>query len=86
MATYVATHEVDDVDRWFNSSRREEIFGPQGIKLRAFRDPNGSNKVALIAEIPDMAAFQAYMQTEEAADAMKHDGVRPETLLFLTEE
>lgn len=33
-----------------------------------------------------MAAFQAYMQTEEAADAMKHDGVRPETLLFLTKE
>jgi len=25
------------------------------------------------------------MQTEEAADAIKHDGVRPETLRVLTE-
>ena len=30
-----------------------------------------------------MDAFQEFMQTEAAADAMKADGVRPETLLFL---
>ena len=41
--------------------------------------------MGLIAEIPDMAAFQEFMQTEEAADAMKADGVRPETLVILTE-
>ena len=38
-----------------------------GITLQAFRDPAGSNKVALIAEIPDMAAFQEFMQTDAAA-------------------
>jgi hypothetical protein len=32
-----------------------------------------------------MAAFQSFMQTDEAAEAMKHDGVRPETLLVLDE-
>ncbi len=53
--------------------------------MRAFRDPAGSNRVGLIAEIPDMAAFQEFMQTEAAADAMNADGVRPETLLILTE-
>ncbi len=29
----------------------------------------------MIVEIPDFAAFQEFMQTEPAAEAMKHDGV-----------
>jgi hypothetical protein len=32
-----------------------------------------------------MAAFQSFMQTDQAAEAMEHDGVRPETLLVLDE-
>jgi len=32
-----------------------------------------------------MAAFQEFMATEAAADVMKADGVRPETLLILSE-
>ena len=85
MATYVITHEVDDVEQWLGSSKREEVFGPIGITVRTFRDPEGSNKVALIAEIPDMEAFQEFMKTDAAADAMKHDGVKPETVLVLSE-
>ena len=85
MATYVITHEVDDVEHWLSSAKREEVFGPMGVSIRTFRDPGGSNKVALVAEIPDMEAFQEFMQTDAAADAMKHDGVKPETLLVLSE-
>ena len=85
MATYVITHEVDDVERWLSSPKREEVFGPMGITVRTFRDPDGSNKTALIAEIPDMEAFQDFMQTDAAADAMNHDGVNPETVLVLSE-
>ncbi len=85
MATYLVLHEVDDVDRWLQSGKREEFFGPMGITTRTFRDPNGSNRVGLIAEIPDMDAFQAAMQTDAAADTMKHDGVRPETIVVLDE-
>jgi len=85
MATYLITHEVDDVDAWKASPKREEVFGPMGITVRPFADPTGSNRVGLIAEIPDMEAFQAFMQTDAAAAAMKHDGVRPETLLVLGE-
>jgi hypothetical protein len=85
MATYLVFHEVDDVEHWLSSGLREEVFGPQGITARAFSDPNGSNRVGLIVEIPDLAAYQKFMQTEAAADAMKSDGVRPETLLVLTE-
>jgi hypothetical protein len=86
MATYLAFHEVDDVEHWLKSSKREEVFGPHGITARTFRDPSGSNRVGMIVEIPDFAVFQQFMQTEEAAEAMKHDGVRPETLVVLTED
>ena len=85
MATYVITHEVNDVAHWLSSPRREEVFGPMGITIRTFRDPDGSKKTALIAEIPDIQAFQEVMKGEAAADAMKHDGVNPETLLSLSE-
>ena len=85
MATYVITHEVDDVERWLSSPKREELFGPIGVTVRTFRDPEGSNKTALIAEIPDMQAFQELMDSDAAGDAMKYDGVNPETLLVLGE-
>lgn len=41
--------------------------------------------MGLIAEIRDMDAFEEFMRSETAADAMKHDGVRPETILVLNE-
>ena len=85
MATYLITHEVDDVEHWWNSGKREEVFGPLGIELRTFRDPEGSNKVGLIAEIPDLAAFQEFMRSEAAGEAIKHDGVRLETMVLLAE-
>ena len=85
MATYLALHEVDDVPHWLSSPKREEIFAPLGITARTFHDPEGSKRVGLIVEIPDMAAFQELMQSEVAAEAMKQDGVHPETLLILRE-
>ena len=85
MATYLIFHEVDDVEHWRHSPKREEVFGPLGITVRPFHDPQGSNRVGLIAEIPDMAAFEEFMQSDAAADAMTHDGVRPETILVLAE-
>jgi hypothetical protein len=85
MPTYVAIHEVDDVDHWLSSTRREELFEPIGVTARTFRDPQGSKRVALLLDIPDMAAFQELLQTEAGAEAMKHDGVHPETLLILDE-
>jgi hypothetical protein len=85
MPTLLLFHEVDDVDHWLASPKREEFFGPLGITTRAFRDPEGSNRVGLIAEVPDISAWEASLQTEAAAEAMKHDGVRPETILGLVE-
>jgi antibiotic biosynthesis monooxygenase (ABM) superfamily enzyme len=38
MTTLIAFHEVDDVDHWLPSPKREVVFGPLGI-IRAFVDP-----------------------------------------------
>ena len=37
------------------------------------------------AYVADMAAFQAVMDSEAGAEAMKYDGVRPETIAVYTE-
>jgi len=83
MATIIAFHEVDNVDHWLHSPKRQEFFGPMGITGQLFTDPANSNRVGLIVNVPDLEAFQKAMQSEEAADAMRFDGVRPETLLIL---
>jgi len=83
--TLLAFHEVDDVEHWLRSPKREEVFGPLGITGRLFTDPAKTNRVGLLVDIPDMEAFQQLMQSDEGAEAMRFDGVRPDTLVFLEE-
>ena len=78
-------YEVDDVDRWLTSPKRREVFGPLGITARTFTDPEQSNRVGLIVEVPSMDLYHEAMGSPGAAAAMKDDGVRPETLVVLTE-
>ena len=86
MATLLAFHEVDDVDHWLASPKRDEFFGPMGITARTFRDPGNSNRVGVIFDgVPDLETFERGLQSEEAAEAMKVDGVRPETIVMLVE-
>jgi len=54
-------------------------------KVRPFRDPQGSNRIGLIVETPDLETWHAALQTDHAQEAMKHDGVRPDTILQLAE-
>lgn len=85
MPTVLAFHEVDDVNKWLSSPKREEAFGSRGISVRTFKDQKGSNRVGLIMEVPDMSVLQEILESDEAAAAMQHDGVRPETLVILEE-
>ena len=82
MATYIGFHEVDDVGHWLQSPKRRELFGPLGVTGELFTDTAKSNRVGLVLEIPDMAAFQELLQTPDGANAMKFDGVRPETIVI----
>src|SRR6478609_9670286 len=85
MATLLIFHEVDDVDHWLSSPRRRDVFGPLGMTVRTFVDPQKSNRVGLIVDVPDLDTFQRMMDSEAAADAMKFDGVRPDTIVMLVE-
>ncbi len=83
MVTLMIFHEVDDVEHWLSSPKRSELFGPHGISVRTFRDPQGSNRIGLIVETPDLETWHKVLQTDEAAAAMQYDGVHPETILEL---
>ena len=85
MITVMAFHEVDDVDHWLRSPKREEFFGPLGMSARTFVDPNETNRVGLLITVPDLETLQTALASEAAADAMKFDGVRPETIVMLVE-
>jgi hypothetical protein len=86
MPTVIAHHDVKDTDHWLASPKREEFFGPLGVtNIRTFVDPQNPTRVGLLMDIPDMDAVMAAMQTPEAAAAMEHDGVVPETLVILVE-
>lgn len=84
MSTVVATHEVDNVEHWLASPKREELFGPLGITHRTFVQPD-SNLVGVVLDVRDVDDFERAMQSDAAAEAMKFDGVRPETLQIFVE-
>ena len=80
MPTLMITHDVDDVEHWLASPKREELLGPLGITVRPCVDSDRSNHVGLVVEAPDVDALQRVLALPEAAAAMKHDGVQPETI------
>jgi hypothetical protein len=86
MPTVIGYHDVEDTERWLVSPKREEVFGPLGVtNIRTFVSPDDPKKVAVMMDVADMDAVTSFMQTQEAADAMAHDGLLPETLVLLVE-
>ncbi|NOX28734.1 MAG: hypothetical protein GXP35_01580 [Actinobacteria bacterium] len=81
MIHIIATHEVDDVEHWFTSPLRKELFEPRGIKATAFRDPEGNSTLtAVLIEAPDMETFQRILAEPKSQEAAASDGVRLDTL------
>lgn len=86
MPTIIAHHDVDDADHWLASPKRGEFFGTLGItNIRTFVNPVNPTQVALMVDVPDLDALTAVLQTDGAAATMRHDGVRPDTLVLLVE-
>ena len=85
MPSLIATHEVDDVAHWLSSPKREEVFASVASNIRTFVDPSRANHVGLSMDVADMAAFQAIMESPEGAEAMKYDGVHPDTIAIYME-
>ena len=66
MATLLVFHEVDDVDQWLASPKRDEFFGPMGITARTFRDPGNPNRVGVI-----FGGFRTSRRSSRACRAMR---------------
>jgi hypothetical protein len=81
MITVVAVHDVDDVAHWLNSPKRAEFFAAHGMTVKTFVSPFGGNRVALIIEdVPSLEALTKALEGSDAAEAMEHDGVHPDTV------
>ena len=86
MPTVIAHHKVKDTEKWLASPKRAEAMATVGVtNIRTFVDPQDPSRVALLADVPDLDAFMAAMQSPEFAEAMEHDGVLPDTVVILVE-
>ena len=88
MPTVIGHHDISKgKDQWLTSPKRQEVFGPLGVtNIRTFVNPENPTQVAVLMDVADLDALMAAMQSEEAAEAMAHDGVVPESLVILIEE
>jgi hypothetical protein len=81
----IGYHDVANVDHWLSSDMREKAFGPLGItNIRTYVDPANPKRVALSADVPDVDALVAYLQSEDGAAAAASD-VALETVVLLVE-
>ncbi|MDJ0858021.1 MAG: hypothetical protein QNI90_08865 [Dinoroseobacter sp.] len=85
MPKLIAVHEVNDVDHWLASPKRAEVFAGIATNMQTYVLPDAPNKVALSMEVADMDALDAMMKSAAGAEAMKYDGVRPETVVMYIE-
>ena len=83
MPAVIAQHEVKDTEHWLGSSKREEFFGPLGVtNIRTYVNPENPTRVAVHMDVADMDSLIAALQTDDAAAAMEHDGVLPDTVVI----
>jgi hypothetical protein len=90
MPTLIVFHEVQDGKHWAaawqkKAGSRHEMFGRIGATCRTFRDPNNPDSTGVMVDVADLKAFEDFMKTDEAAQAMKEDGLKVETMKVLHE-
>jgi hypothetical protein len=85
MPALIIVHDVDDVDHWLTSPKREELIGSRGFTVRTFVDPAAPSQVGLVIEGATLQDFEELLKLDAAAEAMKYDGVRPDTMRVLEE-
>jgi hypothetical protein len=84
MPKMVITHAVVDIERWLQGkAERVAQFGPYATSVTDHVAADGSNNVAITADIHDMAGLQAMMGSpspEGAAAAERHGVIQPVTV------
>jgi hypothetical protein len=83
MPRVVLTHAVEDVERWLEGkAERAAAIGAVGTNVTDYVALDGSNKIAVTADVHDMDAAQAMITSpppEVAAPMQKHGVIQPIT-------
>jgi hypothetical protein len=83
MPKMVVTHAVVDLERWLDGkAERAELIGQWATNVTDYVAADGSNNVAITADIHDMAGLQAAMSSpspEDAAAEERHGVIHPLT-------
>jgi len=85
MPKIVITHQVKDVKEWAakpNMDILQKAFAPYATEVVAYAAVDGSNQVAVSANVHNMEGMMAFTQTPEAAANMEKGGVIQTTLVF----
>ena len=79
MPKVVITHAVEDIDRWLQGKedRRAAIESGTGSNVTDYVAADGSNNIAITADVSDPAALQGMLAspTPEVLAAMQKHGV-----------
>ena len=81
MPKVVITHAVEDIDRWLGGKegRAAAIESGTGSNVTDFVAADGSNNVAITADVSDVAAIQSMLSSPppEVLTKMQEHGVVP---------
>jgi len=86
MPRMVLTHAVVDVERWLKGkAERAAAIGAVGTNVTDYVAADGSNNIAVTADIHDMDAAQALMASPspEVAAQMQAHGVIPPITAYI---
>jgi hypothetical protein len=86
MPKIVITHKVVDVERWLKGkAERASVISAYATQVTDYVAADGSNNIAVTAEVHDMAGAQAMMASPspEDAAAMERHGVIPPLTVYV---
>jgi len=83
MPKIVIIHPVVDIERWLKGkAERAAVIGEYATNVTDFVAMDGSNNIAITADVHDLAGAQAMMASpspEDAATMERHGVVQPVT-------
>ena len=86
MPKIVITHKVVDIERWLaGKAERASVISGYATQVTDYVAADGSNNIAVTADIHDMAGAQAMMASPspEDAAAMERHGVIPPLTVYV---
>jgi hypothetical protein len=87
MPRVLVTHAVEDVERWLTgkAGRAAAVESGSGSNVTDYVAHDGSNNVAISADVSDLSAMQAMLTSPppEVAAAMAEHGVIPPLTVYV---